>query len=351
MPATLTYPGVYIQEIPSGSRTITGVATAVAAFVGRASRGPVDEPVEITSYEEFVRIFGGVWRESGLGYAVRDYYANGGRQAVIVRLAHEAVVATVVVDDVTLEAHGPGEWGNALEVEVEHATGEEADLVAEQQGVDAADLFHLTIREGPRENPRFVETYPNVTLTDGPRRLDDMLAGSQLAHVQAGFTPPTSGRPDARNPGTATQFYAAEDDGENGGPLEAADYSGGTLQADKDGIYALLDADLFTILCLPPTDPAGDLPDAVWADAIALCRDERALLIVDPPAARTADDIEATSRASSGRTPSATARSAPSRPAARWPASWPAPTRRAASGRHPPGSRRASQARRASRSR
>ena len=48
MPATLRYPGVYIQEIPSGSRTITGVATAVAAFVGRAARGPVDEPVAIT---------------------------------------------------------------------------------------------------------------------------------------------------------------------------------------------------------------------------------------------------------------------------------------------------------------
>jgi uncharacterized protein len=293
MPATLTYPGVYIQEIPSGSRAITGVATAVAAFVGRASRGPVNEPVEITSYAEFVRIFGGVWRESGLGYAVRDYYANGGQQAVIVRLARGAEVATVVVDDVTLEAHGPGAWGNALEVEVEHATGAEADVVAEQQGVEAGDLFHLTIREGPRDNPRFVETYPNVTLTDGPRRIDDMLAGSQLAHVETGFTPPASGRPDPRNPGTTDQFYASENDGDDGDPLQAGEYSGGTLEADKAGIYALLDADLFTILCLPPTDPAGDLPDNVWADALALCRDERALLIVDPPAARTAGNIEA----------------------------------------------------------
>ena len=74
MPVTVTYPGVYIQEIPSGSRAITGVATAVAAFVGRAPRGPADTPVEISSYADYVRIFGGIWRESGLGYAVRDYY-------------------------------------------------------------------------------------------------------------------------------------------------------------------------------------------------------------------------------------------------------------------------------------
>jgi uncharacterized protein len=294
MPATLTYPGVYIQEIPSGSRAITGVATAVAAFVGRAPRGPVDEPVEITSYAEYSRIFGGVWRESGLGYAVRDYYANGGRQAVIVRLGGGAEVATIDVDgDVTLEAHGPGELGNALEVEVNHATGDEADLVAKQQGVDAGDLFHLTIREGPREDPNFVETYTNVTLTDGPRRLDSVLADSQLAHVEDGFTPATSGRPTERNASTTNEFYASADDGTNGSPLAAANYTGGTLEEDKDGIYALLDADLFTILCLPPTDPAGDLPDAVWADALTLCRNERALLVVDPPATETADTIKA----------------------------------------------------------
>ncbi len=294
MPATLTYPGVYIQEIPSGSRAITGVATAVAAFVGRAPRGPADRAVEITSYAQYERVFGGVWRESGLGYAVRDYYDNGGRQAVIVRLGGGAEPATVDVDgDVTLEAHGPGEWGNALEVEVTHAAGDEADLVAEQQGVDATDLFHLTIREGPRTDPRLVETYTNVTLVEGPRRLDGVLAGSQLAHVEEGFTPPTSGRPAEHNAGIpANLFYASADDGTNGSALDAGDYSGGSHASDKTGIYALLDADLFTILILPPTDPAGDLPDAVWADALALCRDERALLIVDPPATATAGDIE-----------------------------------------------------------
>jgi phage tail sheath protein FI len=86
MPLPLTYPGVYIEEIPSGVRTITGVATSITAFVGRALRGPVNEPVFINSFGDFERIFGGLWVESTLGYAVKDFYLNGGSQAIIVRL-------------------------------------------------------------------------------------------------------------------------------------------------------------------------------------------------------------------------------------------------------------------------
>src|SRR5438128_1355675 len=93
MPVTPTYPGVYIEEIPSGVRTITGVATSITAFVGRALRGPTDEdedaPVTINSFGDFERIFGGLWAESMLGYAVRDFYLNGGSQAIIVRLFHD----------------------------------------------------------------------------------------------------------------------------------------------------------------------------------------------------------------------------------------------------------------------
>jgi uncharacterized protein len=88
MPATLSYPGVYIEEIPSGVRTITGVATSITAFIGRALRGPANEPVTINSYADFERIFGGLWIDSRLGYAVRDFYLNGGAQAIIVRLFH-----------------------------------------------------------------------------------------------------------------------------------------------------------------------------------------------------------------------------------------------------------------------
>jgi phage tail sheath protein FI len=67
MPTTPTYPGVYIEEIPSGVRTIMGVATSITAFIGRALRGPVDEPKTINSFGDFERTFGGLWVESRLG--------------------------------------------------------------------------------------------------------------------------------------------------------------------------------------------------------------------------------------------------------------------------------------------
>src|SRR3990172_6859989 len=91
MPVTPTYPGIYMEEIPSGVRTITGVATSITAFLGRALRGPVNVSTIINSFADFERIFGGLWEESSLGYAVRDFYLNGGSQAVIVRLFHASL--------------------------------------------------------------------------------------------------------------------------------------------------------------------------------------------------------------------------------------------------------------------
>ncbi|HYJ87995.1 MAG TPA: phage tail sheath subtilisin-like domain-containing protein [Pyrinomonadaceae bacterium] len=86
MPATLTYPGVYVEEISSGVHTITGVATSITAFIGRALLGPVNEPIIVNSFGDFERTFGGLWLESSMSFAVRDFYLNGGSQAIIVRL-------------------------------------------------------------------------------------------------------------------------------------------------------------------------------------------------------------------------------------------------------------------------
>lgn len=88
MPATLTYPGVYIEEIPSGVRTITGVATSITAFLGRAPRGPVNEPTVINNFGDFERLFGGLDADYPVSYAVQDFFLNGGAQAIIVRIYH-----------------------------------------------------------------------------------------------------------------------------------------------------------------------------------------------------------------------------------------------------------------------
>lgn len=90
MSITPTYPGVYVEEIASGVRTIVGVPTSITAFIGRTSRGPTNEPVTITSYADFERRFGGLSRTYPLSFAVRDFYQNAGSgsQAIIVRITN-----------------------------------------------------------------------------------------------------------------------------------------------------------------------------------------------------------------------------------------------------------------------
>ena len=121
MPVTPTFPGVYIEEVPSGVRTITGVATSITAFIGRALRGPVNESVRIQSFAEFQRIFGGLWVESMMAYAVQQYFQNGGSDAIVVRVVHtgdatpanNAAKATLVLaggTNLSLEAASEGKW-------------------------------------------------------------------------------------------------------------------------------------------------------------------------------------------------------------------------------------------------
>jgi phage tail sheath protein FI len=176
MPALLTYPGVYVEEISSGVRTITGVATSITAFIGRALRGPCDEPITINNYGDFERIFGGLWVESSLGYAVRNFYINGGSQAVIVRL-YQAETGTnaksskfkITVGNVKLEAAYKGKWGANIRATVDVDVSED---VAKKMGLTKADLFNLTIWD---ESTGLKERYLNVSYKPSARRIDKVL--------------------------------------------------------------------------------------------------------------------------------------------------------------------------------
>ncbi|MFC7907233.1 phage tail sheath family protein [Streptomyces nigra] len=271
MTVQFSHPGVYIREVSGGSRAVVGVATAITAFVGRALRGPVEDPVMVSSFGEFERVFGGLWRASGLGYAVQDYFLNGGNSALVVRLAPDAEPAEVSIGGLKLQAANPGTWGNGLTVTVAHPEPEEAAQVAEAQGsgVTAASLYHLTVTDTATG---FQEEFLNVTGVEGPRHVKKVLLASQL--IRAVDTPPAT----APTPAA----YPFPDSGSHGVPLRAEDYSA-TGQDGKKGIYALEKADLFTLLCLPPPTPASDLPEDLWAEAMAYCWKRRAFLIVDPP--------------------------------------------------------------------
>lgn len=284
MSITPTYPGVYVTEVPSGNRTVTGVATSITAFLGTARRGPVDEPVDIASFADFARSFGTLWRESGLGYAVRDFYLNGGGPALVVRVAKDdAVPAEMSLGDLVLAARGPGSWANEMTATVTHPDPADAADVARAQGLPDGDgLFSLELALGDE-----VEFFANISTTLGPRRVDSVLKASRLARVK-GAVP-------AARPGETT--YPVTTDGFDGGAPDAAAY---TTAEPKRGLHALDGADLVNILVLPPLTPAGQLPDEVWKDALEYAENRRAFLIVDPPPGRTKADIAAWVTAGAG---------------------------------------------------
>lgn len=126
MPIQPTYPGVYIQEVSSGVRTITGVATSVAAFIGRALKGPVDKAIRCTSYSDFLRSFGSGHPKSDLKNSVKQFFDNGGSDCYVVRIALGAKKAEIKLkngagtpkDILLIKAKDEGVWGNNVRVEI-----------------------------------------------------------------------------------------------------------------------------------------------------------------------------------------------------------------------------------------
>ena len=132
MPVQVSYPGVYIQEVPSGSRAIAGVPTSVAAFLGYTARGPVNAPVQLFSFADFERAFGGLHADSPASYAVNHFFLNGGASAWMVRVAQNAQAANVMLqtpggaDTLLVEAVAEGAWGNRVVLGVDFATSSPA---------------------------------------------------------------------------------------------------------------------------------------------------------------------------------------------------------------------------------
>ncbi|MCA8952141.1 MAG: hypothetical protein KDE27_21710 [Planctomycetes bacterium] len=179
MPSSLTYPGVYVEEIPSGVRTITGVATSITAFVGWFPRGPLDEAVRIFSFGEFERHFDGLDSGSDASYAVQQFFLNGGSEAYIVRVASKSsppVSSSVDLpgspsgSSFTVQAANEGEWGDEIRVTVDYDTP------------SPTSTFNMTVtREQTDDSGRRIviasEQYSNLSITDS---LPDIIEGKSL---------------------------------------------------------------------------------------------------------------------------------------------------------------------------
>ena len=310
MPQKQTHPGVYIQEGPSERPPITAVPTAITAFVGRCPRGAVNEPLLIRNWGEFDRFCGGLSADYPLSYAVRDFFANGGQEALIVRLFKGTTTtaatpqpsgrATLSHGNLRLAAANPGQWGNLLQARVNHRDISAALLEApeaDKAGLTVGQFFNLTLLDTTR--PLAEERFSGVSLhpASGPRRLDRVLReGSALARV-AGQLPAAE---DAQRPRATTGAAPLPfEDGADSAPLATAEaYSGSAEQ--NTGLHALRKAAFVNLVCIPPDVHGGDTPPAVYQAALALCVELRAMLIVDPPAAWAANKARAAAAAVAG---------------------------------------------------
>ncbi|MGH7937801.1 MAG: phage tail sheath family protein [Bryobacteraceae bacterium] len=306
MPTLTTYPGVYIEEISSGVHTITGVATSITAFLGRALSGPTNEPTTINSFADFERQFGGIDVDYPMSYAVRDFYLNGGSQGLIVRLEKNSAKAKQ--NDVKLEATSAGKWGNKL-VYVVDGKGI-TDDVAARFGIAKADLFNLTIYDDPGSG--VLEKFLNVAVTTdaGSRRLDRALATeSNLVRVQL----KSDGTPDLPS-ARPTDSAADEDPSDPAADSSKFKFFTGGVDSDaltndddvlgdesnKTGMFALAKADLFNLLCIPPDTRDGDTSAGVYEQAMIYCTTRRAMLLVDSPIAWGANKETAAANAVAG---------------------------------------------------
>ena len=190
MSTPLTYPGVYIQELPSPVHAITGVATSIAAFVGYTARGIDNRAQAILSFADFERLYGGLASNSELSYAVQQFYLNApGSQAYVVRTPMVgATYANVAFDGLTFTALSSGQWANGqLLIDVDT---QNLDLTT-ATGDPLA--FNLTITDLTGNT---TESFAGVTLNASSvnyvaARVNDPDTGSQLVKVSVAGTPTT----------------------------------------------------------------------------------------------------------------------------------------------------------------
>jgi uncharacterized protein len=299
MAITPTYPGIYIQEIPSSAHTIAAAPTSVTVFVGCTHPFKTlqfGKPVELFGFTDYERWFGGFFRGSAfdaearsfgdVAQAVNQFFLNGGADAFVVgvqaRPGGQALApATAVLGPLTFTAREVVDADHAMQVTVSNvaATGSPP---GSPPGDDTADVMitfgppptsPLAGRGSVAESYRQVSLYPTTGGKPNPNFIGTRINGvSSLATVAVGSPPglllagTQPFRPLLAPPAGTTLF-------------NAADF---VTVFQQDGPLDKLP--LFNLLVLP-----GVTDGAVLAAATAFCERKRAFLIMDPPLADSAD--------------------------------------------------------------
>lgn len=272
MPA-YTAPGVYVEEIPSGVRTIVGVATSITAFVGVAPRGTI-EPTRIATFGDYARNFGSLDMAYPMSYAVRQFFDNGGGDAIVVRITKGAKASRVEADVLLLDVASPGTWGDNVQVVVSAAS--------DPSDASNPNLFSLLVQElDENQQPVTSENFFNVSIDPAAPRFVGLVLEQGSSLVRLGRDSSGNWEIPEAVPAAGTYQGAGGGDEDPTDPIDSDDLKG--EEDKKTGFYALGSIDIFNLLVIPPL-PGGTPPsNDVYQSAAAFCQTQRALLLVDAP--------------------------------------------------------------------
>lgn len=270
--------GITVTEMTPMGDPVDVRPHTVAAFVGRALRGPLNTPVLLRSFAEFCREFGGLWNHSTLGPAVEQYFEHGGSRLYVVRVANNARGAMLCLPAdrgvLVLTAVDPGST-ERIRVSVDYDRVPDTD----------SDHFNLTVQRVASPDTVIVdqEIYTNVSCAPSSRRyIGDLLLDSMLVRAQL---PTPDGRPRATiGPRLrfSSPYVEAAQRGDDGQELTDYDLIGSSVSGT--GLFALNSIDELDLLYLPPTGRHRDVGPAAMIAAERYCRKRGAMLIADPPA-------------------------------------------------------------------
>ncbi|QQO09006.1 phage tail sheath family protein [Breznakiella homolactica] len=167
-------PGVYVEEVSSGSKPIEAGATNIAGFLGVAEKGPVNEAVLVTNWTQYTKIFGGLHSKGWLGHGVYQFFQNGGTKAYINNLM-----------ELPQEKKKPAAKG-------EEGADQKADAAeAPQEPVkieNPANIAKLIIGtdDGPGKKTGLClfDTIPDIALVAAPGVIDPAAQDAILTHCE-----------------------------------------------------------------------------------------------------------------------------------------------------------------------
>jgi uncharacterized protein len=247
MASSYLSPGVYMEEVSSGSRPIEAAGTAVAAFVGFAEKGPLNQPTLVTNWTQFTQNFGGFIAGSYLAHSVYGYFANGGGSAYVVRVGSESVAEAPVLRG-ELPAAEDGRTAFAVRALPAIAGGQPITVEVAPSAEPSEETFTLIVKRGGA----VVEAMEGLTVRRGPSNVATAVKQqSKLIEVEE-----TRGSRVATMPRQGVEVTLAVAANTPAVRVEPDVYVGNS--ADRTGFAGLEAIDEITMLSVPDLMSARD---------------------------------------------------------------------------------------------